>query len=241
MPHTIFNLAEVADYLHLKTEDLEWLVKHREIPFRMQGASPMFMKKEVDAWATRRILSLKKDDLTAYHKTTTAKAHDLSQQHALIPELMQEGLINPELHAKTMPSIIRAMVEMANNSSLVIYPDELLESVTDREKMRSTALPGGFALLHPAHHDPYMFEDSFIVMGRTLQSIPFHAPDGLTTDIFFLVCCQHDRIHLHVLARLCMMCQHSSLILDLREAKTASEMYEALLLSEQSIIKANNR
>ena len=63
------------------------------------------------------------------------------------------------------------------------------------------------------------------------------SPDGSTTDVFFLVCCQDDRIHLHVLARICMMCQQISLLLELREATTAAQMYELLVRAENEIIQ----
>ena len=129
------------------------------------------------------------------------------------------------------------MVRLAENTNLLIDSVELLKSLKEREQMCSTALAGGIALLHPRHHDPYLFEDSFVVLGRTVQPIPFGSPDGTTTDLFFLVCCQDERIHLHVLARLCMLCYHTSVLLDLREAKTPAEMLKSLIDAEEDVIK----
>jgi mannitol/fructose-specific phosphotransferase system IIA component (Ntr-type) len=98
-------------------------------------------------------------------------------------------------------------------------------------------LADGLALLHRRMHEPYMFEDSFVVLGKTISQVPFGSPDGETTDIFFLVCCQDDRIHLHVLARLCMMCHQTSLLLELREAKDAKQMHALLVASEQRVLQ----
>jgi len=51
-----------------------------------------------------------------------------------------------------------------------------------------------------------------------------------------LVCCQDDRIHLHVLARLCMMCHNTSMLLQLREAETPADMLTVIADAEQQII-----
>jgi mannitol/fructose-specific phosphotransferase system IIA component (Ntr-type) len=130
------------------------------------------------------------------------------------------------------------MTRVAEATGLLIERDGLLDSLLEREDLCSTALPGGLALLHPRHHDPYTFEDSFVVLGRTVQPIPFGAPDGGKTDLFFLICCQDDRIHLHVLARLSMMCCHTALVADLRACEDADEMYERILSAEREVIAA---
>lgn len=236
MPYRVFNLDEVANYLHMPVTEVKELVHTREVPCEMQGDKLVFRKKDIDAWASQRIIGFSKQKLTAYHRKTSAKAHDLSKQHAIIPELLKPEYIRPKLHSKTKASIIRSMVDLAGSTGLVADPHDLLESLDEREKLCSTALAGGIALLHPRNHEPYMFDDSFIVLGRTIQPVPFGSPDGATTDLFFLICCQDDRIHLHTLTRLCMLCHYSSVLLELRDAKEAVEMYNMMVASEQEII-----
>ena len=237
LPYRVFNLEQVAVYLHLPVTEVKELVRTREIPCEMQGDKLVFRKKGIDAWASQRIIGLSKQRLTVYHRKTSAKAHDLSKQHAIIPELLKPGYIRPKLASKTKASIIRGMVDLAGSTGLVADPHDLLESLDERERLCSTALAGGIALLHPKNHEPYMFEDSFIVLGRTVQPVPFGSPDGATTDLFFLICCQDDRIHLHTLTRLCMMCHYSSVLLELRDAKDAASMYDMMVKSEQEIIQ----
>ncbi len=82
-----------------------------------------------------------------------------------------------------------------------------------------------------------MFADSFIGLGRTLHPVPFGAPDGQKTDLFFLICCQNDRLHLHVLARLCVMGTQTDLLSKLRSAPSTVEMAEGMRLSEKEAIK----
>lgn len=237
MPYRVFNLKDVAEYLHLSKGDVEELVRTGGIPFEKQGDRVVFRKNEVDAWASQRILGLSSKGLKAYHKRSSAKAHDLSKEHRIIPELVKEPHIAPALTAKTKSSVLRQMVALAGDTGLVPDPQELLKTLEERERLGTTALSGGIALLHPRHHQPYAFDDSFVVLGRAIQPIPFGSPDGATTDLFFLICCQDDRIHLHVLARLCMMCHYTSLLLELRDAADAAAMYKALVESEEEIVR----
>ncbi len=237
MPHTTFSILEAAEYLHIRAEDLERLVKQGDIPFHRQGDRVVFRRGEIDAWASQRILGMPERELKSYHKVSSAKVHDLSEEHAIVTELMTPGSMEPELHSRTRASVIVDMVDLAMQTDLVNHREDLLASVQEREQMGSTALPGRFALLHPRHHDPYLFDDSFVVLGRTVQAIPFGAPDGRTTDVFFLVCCQDDRLHLHVLARLCMLCHHTDLLLHLAEAERADDMMDWIEKAEQQVIK----
>jgi len=237
MQHSLLSIEEVAEYLHIAVPDIERLLADGEIPVVRQGPTRVaFLKRDVDTWAARRILSFSSGDLHEYHRVSSAKVHDLSAQHAIMPEVFDLSHIDEAMSSRTMSSIVRGMVALADSTGKVVYPDDLRESLIAREKMGTTALSGGFALLHPLHHEPYMFDDSFIVLGRTISALPFHSPDGQTTDLFFAVCCQDDRIHLHLLARLCMMCQRTSLILELREAFDVAEMYDLLLQSEAEVI-----
>ncbi|MCA1809605.1 MAG: PTS sugar transporter subunit IIA [Kiritimatiellia bacterium] len=239
MPHRMFNIVETAAYLHLELRDLEHLVRHVEIPFEMSGNRPIFHKREIDAWASRRILGMPEKKLRAYHEISSGKAHDISQQNAIVTELMRPDQIMTNLSARTKPSLLSEMTQLADQTGLLYDARDLLASLQEREELYSTALSDGIALLHPRHHEPYMFDDSFIVLGRAPRPLPFGAPDGENTDIFFLVCCQDDRLHLHVLARLCMMCRRTRLIGELRAGADAGVMHAALVKAELSII--NNR
>ena len=237
MPHRVFNLKEVACYLHLDPGELEDLVQKREIPFAQKGARMVFYRRDIDAWASQRILALPKPRLQGYHRQSSARVQDLSKQRAVIPELIRAAGLEPALRSRTKASLLRDLVAVAERTGLVNDAKELLASLTERERLGSTALAGGVALLHPRTHDPYRFADSFVAMGRAIQAVPFGSPDGTTTDLFFLICCQNDRLHLHVLARICMMCHHTNLLLSLREAADSDEMLRCLNAAEQDVLR----
>lgn len=236
MPHRVFSSKEAAEYLHLKPNDIEKLVRQKEIPFEQKGRQIVFRKIDMDVWASRRILVLTDKGLSDYHKTTSAKANGLADCRTIISNLTKKTIISTDMASRTKPSLLRDMVALADRNGLLLNARELLESLELRESLCSTALADGIALLHPRHHDPYMFEDSFIAFGRTIRAIPFGAPDGRETDIFFLICCQNDRLHLHVLARLCLMCRQKGFLLSLRQAASPADVHECLRLRELEAI-----
>ena len=86
-----------------------------------------------------------------------------------------------------------------------------------------------------------MFDSPFIVLGRTVQAIPFGAPDGAATDLFFLLGCPDDRLHLHTLARLCLMAQKTNLPAQLRDAPDAASMHQSILEAEQAVLGEQDR
>jgi mannitol/fructose-specific phosphotransferase system IIA component (Ntr-type) len=128
------------------------------------------------------------------------------------------------------------LVDLADKTRQVTDRGALLESLEAREALGSTAVPGGLSLPHPRFHDPYLFATSFLVVGRPIQEIYFGAPDGGPTDLFFLICCQDDRLHLLVLARLCLLAQKTDLLEHLRVAPDAGGMRDSLITAEQQLL-----
>ena len=237
MPYREMTLAELSAYLHVQREDLDRLVRREEIPFERKGDRVVFRRAEIDAWASQRLLGSTRKNLRQFHRESSATVRELSRQHAIIVDLCRPGFIEPALTCRTRASVLREMVNMAARTGLLYDPADLLKSIEYRERLCSTALPGGIAILHPRSPSPYISEDSFIVLGRTVQAIPFGAADGSTTDLFFLVCCQDERLHLHVLARLCMMGRDTDMIEALRGAADAAAMHDILAQSEAAIIR----
>lgn len=240
MPHRIFDTEEVAKYLHLTLADVERLLKDDAIPHELRGQRPVFRKRDIDAWASQRILGLQDHRLAEYHQQSSHGTQAVLPHAALMPEMIQPGYLDAAMAAKTKASALREMVALAERTGLVYEPRDLLASLEAREEICPTAVPGGLALLHPRHHQPYLFESSFIVLGRPVQEIHFGAPDGKPTDLFFLICCQDDRIHLHTLARLCMMAQKTDLLSQLRAAPDASAMHEHILAAECAVLQGKH-
>jgi len=236
MPHRAFTLEELADYLHLTPDDVERLVQDSDIPHTARGGRIVFQRGDIDAWASQRILGMPGKPLNAYHEKSMRGTREIFPDDALIPQLLAPGRIDLALPSKTRASVIRDMVALADKTGRVLDRRELLASIEAREALCSTALPGGIALLHGRHHADYRFEGSFIVLGRTVQAVPLSAPDGRPTQVFFLICCDDERIHLHTLARLCLMGLKTKMIEQLFQATDATAAYEGLVSAEREVL-----
>ena len=232
----MLSLEAVAEYLHLTPEDIAQRVKCNEIPHEKRGRRIVFAKDEIDIWASQRLLRLPGRRLAEYHRKSTFDTGKFRRRQALLPEMIQPGFISPALPAKTKSSVLHELVSLAASTGHLNNPPELLVSLEAREALCTTGMPGGFALPHPRVPDPYLFDTSFIVLGRTTQEIHFGAPDGRSTDLFFLICCQDDRLHLHTLARICLMAQKTTLLNQLRLCPNAAAMLSALLTAENEAL-----
>lgn len=237
MPYRTFNLEEAAAYLNIDLSELKTLVKNGEIPYEQRGNKIVFKRGEIDDWASKRIIGMEKQKLTKYHKTSSDKVKKTPFAEALMPTLLKKEFIFPNLSAKTKPSVLREMAKLASGTGLVSDAEELTKELIEREELCPTGLPGGIAVLHTRNRHPYMFVESFIAIGRSIQKIFFGAPDGESTDLFFLICCKEDQLHLHTLARVCMMALNSSMLESLRSAENAEQMYEIIIQSEQEVLQ----
>jgi nitrogen PTS system EIIA component len=236
MPHRTLTIEELTEYLHLSQGDVERLMRETDIPHTIRGGRAVFQRTEIDEWASQRILGLPSKRLDAYHAKSVRGTREIFPHLALIPDLLRPEYIDLALASKTRSSIVRDMVALAERTGRVLDPRELLATVNEREALCSTALPGGLALLHARNHAAYRFEGSFIVFGRTIQPVPFGAPDGRPTRLFFLICCEDDRIHLHALARLCLMAMKTDLVSSLLNVGTADAAYETFVGAETLVL-----
>ena len=236
MSFQILDLDGVADYLHLTRAEVEQRVKDKEIPFVRRGGRIVFNKEEINGWASQRILGLADRSLNSYHEKSTRLTRSFLPHEAILPEMLAAGVIDPAMKSKTKSSVLHDLVALAESTGKLTDPKALIASLEAREALCCTAMPGGFALPHPRSPDPYLFDTSFLVVGRPVQEIHFGATDGEPTRLFFLICCQDDRLHLHTLARLCLIMQKTRLLDQLRDAPDAETMRNSIIAAEQEIL-----
>ena len=240
MPYRPLTIQQAAARLHLTLPEVEKLVKYQEVPFTRRGAEqePIFSRRELDAWASQRLLGMNAGRVADVHRASTAMWQTPDSHDSLVPRLFCAEWIEPALQSKTKPSVLRDMVKLAAATNLLFDDTALLRGLEEREALCSTAIDQGVAFLHARYHDPNICGDSFVVLGRTVRPIFAGAADGQTTDIFFLLCCLDDALHLHMLARLCAMAHSTTLLTELRQAGNSEQMLEALVRSEAAVLQA---
>ncbi|HOC00790.1 MAG TPA: PTS sugar transporter subunit IIA [Verrucomicrobiota bacterium] len=237
MPYRFLNLDEAAEHLHLRRTQLERLVKDRLVPFETRGDRTVFRRQDLDDWASRHILGAAAGESARHDECSWPHACALSSDAPLLPRLIRPDQIDAAMTAKTKAAVLHDLVDMAKRTGWVCDPQELTASLQAREALCSTAVPGGVAFLHPRSQDPYRFTASFLLLGRTVCPIHYGAPDGLPTELFFMLGCQEDRLHLHTLARLCLVAQKTDVLERLRAAPDSCAMHACLLTAEETVLQ----
>ncbi len=228
------TLQQVAEYLRVEPIQVSRLVRQGDIPFSGTTAKPLFDRGEIDAWASRRILGMNDKRLATYHSESERPAKGDSGVFSVCSMISPERIVLG-LPSKTKASVLADVTRIADDAGLLYDPRDLLESLRAREELCSTGLGNGVAIIHPRHHDPYLATESFLLLARAAHPVPFGAPDGRPTDLFFVLVCQDDRRHLQALTHLCLMFTQTPLLGELRAAESTDEILSSLRVAEEAI------
>src|SRR5260370_7000256 len=192
------DLDQLAAYLHRDVREVAKMVSRGHVPGRKVGGEWRFAKAEINQWMETQVPNYSDLQLTTLEKTGDRSL----DQGPLIATLIREATIAVPLAASTKASVLKELVQLAEQTWQVYGPETVLEAVRAREELASTALPGGVAIPHPRRPLPAALGESVMAYARVQSAIPFGAPMGGLTDIFFLVCSRADRTPLRVLTPL---------------------------------------
>ena len=217
MPSSYMNLPELASLLGMDSRRAERMAQRGEIPCQKVGGLLRFNRAAVTEWVQQSLGTFERGHLASMDAgISSCRLGQLDE--AIVAPLLRSEAINTELPARTKNSVLKEIVELADNTGLLYDAEALLNALQEREQVGSTALPGGIAIPHPRRCLTYSLAEPILVIAHVRRGIGFGAPDGGLTDLFFMTCSQDDRHHLHILARLCRMLNNSQLAQDLRRA-----------------------
>jgi PTS system nitrogen regulatory IIA component len=226
------DLDQLAAYLHRDVREVAKMVSRGHVPGRKVGGEWRFAKAEINQWLETQMPNYSDQQLTTLEKTG-----DRTLDHGpVIATLLSEATIAVPLAATTKASVLKELVQLAEQTWQVYDPEAVLEAVRTREELASTALPGGVAIPHPRRPLPAALGESVMAYARTTSSIPFGAPMGGLTDMSFLVCCRDDRTHLRVLARLTRLLMRPNFLDELRATETAADSWEKITAAERELL-----
>jgi PTS system nitrogen regulatory IIA component len=226
------NLEQLAVYLRRDVRDVTKWASRGYLPGQKVSGEWRFHRAEINQWIETQLPRYSDAELLALEQD----AHSREKEEPLLSVLLSEATTAVPLPANTRTSVLRELVTLAEQSWQVYDPEAILNAIRTREDMGSTALESGVAIPHPRRPLPNALGESLVAYGRTATTIPFGAPSGVGTDIFFLVCCRDDRTHLRVLARLSRLLLRPDFLDKLRAAETAAESYQLLEEAERDLI-----
>ena len=220
----------------MDANELRHVAQRGEIDFSEHGGDLWFEHRALDEWAQRNLLASGHREQIRQHNVILEEQRRSNSADWRVWRLFAPTGIVLGVPGKAKAGILRDMTSIADATGFVYDPDALFKELVAREETASTAVGEGAAFLHPRFHDPYMFQETFVAYGRSERPVFFGAQDGTGTDLFFLICCTDHALHLHILARLCLLAHGTTLLEELREAPDGEAMHAAIKKAEDEFL-----
>jgi len=233
MAHDMMNVDQLASYLQRDAREVQKWASRGYLPTHKVSGEYRFHPAEINHWLETQMHAYTEEELTNLEQGAAGRGG--SDQQPLLTTMLSEATIAVPLPSSTKASVLRELVKVAEQSWQVYDADAVLEAIRQREELGTTALESGVAIPHPRRPLPNALGESVIAFGRTSAPIPFGAPRGGLTDLFFLVCCRDDRTHLRVLARLSRLLLRPGFADELRAADSATAVYQVIEAAEQDL------
>jgi PTS system nitrogen regulatory IIA component len=232
MSQEMMTIEQLASFLRRDQREVQKWASRGYLPVHKVSGEYRFHPVEINHWLETQMHAYTEQELSNLEHG----AGRGEMQQPLISSLVSEANIATPLPANTKASVLKELVKLAEASWQVYDPDAVLEAVRQREDMGTTALESGVAVPHPHRPLPQLLGESIIAIGRTASPIPFGAPRGGLTDLFFLICCRDDRTHLRVLARLSRLLLREGFPDELRAAESPAALYQAIESAERDLL-----
>jgi PTS system nitrogen regulatory IIA component len=232
MGNEVMDLEQLASYLQRDAREVTKMAARGWLPGQKVGGNWRFHRAEINHWIESQMHAYTEQELSALESGVSRGA----DPQLLISTLLTEATMAVPLPAATRASVLRELVKLAEQSWQVYDPDAVHEAVREREELGSTALESGIAIPHPRRLPANTLGEPVIAFGRTSGGIPFGAPNRGLTDLFFLILCAEQSLHLRVLARLSRLLLRPGFVDDLRAAETTAHAYQVIETAERDLI-----
>ena len=223
-----FGIESLAAYLHVDPAQVLRLAERGKLPGRKVAGQWRFAQAEVHHWLEHRIGISTDEELVHMEGALRRAAGKTDASTVSIAAMLPLEAIAIPLAARTRGSVITSMVELAARTGWLWDTAKMAEAVRAREDLLPTALENGVALLHPRRPLANILGQAFLAFGKTSRGLPFGAPRGVLTDLFFLICSVDDGGHLRVLARLSRLISDPTLVDELRHVPDAAAVHVAI-------------
>lgn len=149
-----------------------------------------------------------------------------------IRDILLADSIRSELSSHDKIQVIRELAEMMAAAYPEIDRGELEEVLTDRERLGSTGIGHGVAILHGKLPTLQNIVTGF---GRSPQGIAFDAQDGKPVHLFFVLIAPKDSasLHLKAMARLSRLLKDEHFRNRLFEADDVRHIYDVIITEDE--------
>src|ERR1700693_2327366 len=150
MGNDMMDLTQLAAYLHRDAREVGKLASRGHLPGHKVGGEWRFARAEINQWLEGQLPGYTDQQLTAVEN----RGHADAEQEALVAQLLTAASMAVPLAARTRASVLKELVNLAEQTWNVYDPAAILEAIHQREDLASTALPTGVAIPHPPRPPP---------------------------------------------------------------------------------------
>lgn len=226
----LLSPKQLAEYLQLSQRTIYRLLERGDIPAVKVGGQWRFRKVAVDAWLDVNMQRLDPASLHALQDDAEAE-----RGVETLAELIAPANARIVVPAGTRDDVVRAFIAQVHFREPVSVA-LVAERVLERERMCSTALTDGVALLHTPRNRPRVLSGyDMIAIGRVDAPIDFGALDGSRTDTLILLLARSERDQLALLAKLARLCREPGFLPTLHDTRGADEAIALIRRTEERI------
>ena len=216
----LLSPKQLAEYLQLSQRTVYRLLERGDLPGVKVGGQWRFRRADVDQWLDVNVQRL--DAASLHALEDDAAGTDASRP--TIAELIVPENARIRVPAGSREDVVRAFVEQVRFPEPV-SADLVVERVLERERLCSTALSDGVALLHTPRSRPRVLKThDLIAVGRLEKPVDFGALDGSLTDTLILLLARSERDQLALLAKLARLCREPAFLPALHHTRGAKEV-----------------
>lgn len=220
----LLSPKQLAEYLQLSPRTIYRLLERGAIPAVKVGGQWRFRKSAVDEWLD---VAMQRFDAASLHLLDD-DSHESGHRSERLADLIVPANACIRLAAGSRDDVVRAFTAQVDFPEPVA-PQLVAERILERERMCSTAVAGGAALLHTPRSRPRVLrEHDLLAIARLEAPIDFGALDGTFTEVLILLLAQSERDQLALLAKLTRLCLEADFVSGLRRAHDGGAIIDLL-------------
>jgi fructose-specific phosphotransferase system IIA component len=142
-------------------------------------------------------------------------------------DYMDPRLVELDLAGGGTREVLRQLVDRLGRAGVVANTTEAYERLLEREQVMSTGIGDGIAIPHARTAE---VKSTVVVLGRSMDGVPFDAIDGKPVDVVFLILGSPDSSaeHVKVLARIARLVKQQGFHDAALKAATVEQLLEAV-------------
>jgi len=151
-----------------------------------------------------------------------------------IADVLERNTVIPSLKSTDKPGVIKELADGLTREHPGINNERLIEALTEREKLCSTALDSGVAIPHTKLSG---ISEIILGFGRSEKGIDFDSLDRKPTHFFILLLSPENTTgkHIELLARISMIFKDPEFRSRLMKAGSREELYEYIISEDEKL------